>query len=107
MICPNCKQKLEKFDNSYKCSDKHSFDIYGIGDGKYELCVTFLGEHGEYKISNYKLNVVINEDFNKNSLKYNICYEYYIEKKLAVNLSMKYHYSEAGIRKILKMSRLK
>lgn len=39
----------------------------------------------------------------KNSLKYNICYEYYIEKKLAVNLSMKYHYSEAGIRKILKI----
>ena len=37
------------------------------------------------------------------SLKYNICYEYYIEKKLAVNLYMKYHYSEAGIRKILKM----
>ena len=39
----------------------------------------------------------------KNSLKYNICYEYYIEKKMAINLSIKYHYSEAGIRKILKI----
>jgi len=38
----------------------------------------------------------------KNSIKYNICYEYYIEKKIAINLSMKYNYSEAGIRKILK-----
>ena len=39
----------------------------------------------------------------KNSIKYDICYEYYIEKKMAINLSMKYHYSEAGIRKILKI----
>ena len=39
----------------------------------------------------------------KGSIKYNICYEYYIEKKMAINLSMKYHYSEAGIRKILKI----
>ena len=39
----------------------------------------------------------------KDSVKYNICYEYYIEKKIAINLSMKYHYSEAGIRKILKI----
>ncbi len=39
----------------------------------------------------------------KNSINYNICYEYYIEKKIAINLSMKYHYSEAGIRKILKV----
>ena len=38
----------------------------------------------------------------KNSIIYNICYEYYIEKKMAINISMKYHYSEAGIRKILK-----
>ena len=39
----------------------------------------------------------------KNSIKYNICYEYYIEKRMAINLSLKYHYSEAGIRKILKI----
>lgn len=39
----------------------------------------------------------------KFSIKYNICYEYYIEKKMAINLSLKYHYSEAGIRKILKV----
>ena len=39
----------------------------------------------------------------KDSIKYKICYEYYIEKKIAINLSMKYHYSEAGIRKILKI----
>ena len=27
MICPNCKRKLIRIDNSYKCSNKHSFDI--------------------------------------------------------------------------------
>ena len=36
----------------------------------------------------------------KDSDKYKICYEYYIEKKGAVALSIKYNYSEAGIRKI-------
>ena len=39
----------------------------------------------------------------KGNIRYNICYEYYIEKKMAISLSMKYHYSEAGIRKILKI----
>jgi 23S rRNA (guanine745-N1)-methyltransferase len=27
MICPNCKEKLQKIDNSYKCKNNHSFDI--------------------------------------------------------------------------------
>ncbi len=36
----------------------------------------------------------------KNSDKYKICYDYFVLKKSAVNLSMKYIYSEAGIRKI-------
>lgn len=36
----------------------------------------------------------------KDSDKYKICYEYFVEKKSAVSLSMKYAYSEAGIRKI-------
>ena len=36
----------------------------------------------------------------KNSTKYKICYEYFVEKKSAIYLSMKYNYSEAGIRKI-------
>lgn len=36
----------------------------------------------------------------KNSDKYKICYEYYVLKKSAINLSIKYVYSEAGIRKI-------
>ena len=36
----------------------------------------------------------------KNSDKYRICYDYFIDKKSAINLSMKYNYSEAGIRKI-------
>ena len=27
MICPNCKTKLQKIDNSYKCKNNHSFDI--------------------------------------------------------------------------------
>ena len=36
----------------------------------------------------------------KNSLKYKICYEFYIKKKSVVSLSIKYNYTEAGIRKI-------
>lgn len=36
----------------------------------------------------------------KDSDKYKICYDYFIEKKSALNLSYKYNYSEAGIRKI-------
>lgn len=42
------------------------------------------------------LNVV-----DKDSDKYKICYEYYILKNGAISLSMKYNYSEPGIRKIL------
>lgn len=38
---------------------------------------------------------------NKDSDKYKICYEYYILKIGAISLSMKYSYSEPGIRKIL------
>lgn len=36
----------------------------------------------------------------KDSIKYKICYEYFVLKKSAISLSMKYAYSEAGIRKI-------
>ena len=36
----------------------------------------------------------------KDSIKYKICYDYFIEKKSALSLSYKYNYSEAGIRKI-------
>jgi len=36
----------------------------------------------------------------KDSEKYAICYDFYINKKSTVALSMKYNYSEAGIRKI-------
>ena len=36
----------------------------------------------------------------KDSDKYKICYEYFVDKKSAIYLSMKYVYSEAGIRKI-------
>ena len=41
------------------------------------------------------LNVV-----EKNSTKYRICYEFYIEKESDVSLSFKYNYSVPGIRKI-------
>lgn len=27
ILCPICKEKLEKIDNSYKCKNNHSFDI--------------------------------------------------------------------------------
>lgn len=36
----------------------------------------------------------------KNSTQYKICYEFYIERKSTVSLSMKYGYSEPAIRKI-------
>lgn len=36
----------------------------------------------------------------KNSLKYQICYDYFINKDNAIYLGHKYNYSEAGIRKI-------
>lgn len=36
----------------------------------------------------------------KDSDKYKICYDYFINKKSALNLSLKYNYSEVGIRKI-------
>ena len=36
----------------------------------------------------------------KDSDKYKICYEYFIEKKSAVALSMKYNYTESGIKKL-------
>ena len=36
----------------------------------------------------------------KDSVQYKICYDYFINKKSALNLSLKYNYSEVGIRKI-------
>ena len=27
LICPICKNKLQKIDNTYKCQNNHSFDI--------------------------------------------------------------------------------
>ena len=36
----------------------------------------------------------------KGSIKYNICYDFFIEKQNAVYLAYKYKYTEAGIRKI-------
>lgn len=36
----------------------------------------------------------------KDSEKYKICYDFYIEKKSIISLSMKYNYTEIGIRKI-------
>ena len=38
----------------------------------------------------------------KDSHKYKICYDYYIDLKSAISLSMKYHYTEYGIRQICK-----
>lgn len=36
----------------------------------------------------------------KNSLKYSICYDFFIKRKSAISLALKYNYSEVGIRKI-------
>jgi len=49
------------------------------------------------------------EDFNntilrvveKDSDKYKICYDFFINKENAVSLGYKYHYTEHGIRKII------
>lgn len=38
----------------------------------------------------------------KDSDKYKICYDFFIKKKSAISLSMKYNYSEMGIRQITK-----
>jgi hypothetical protein len=37
----------------------------------------------------------------KDSVKYSIAYDYFIKKQAALNLSYKYNYTEAGIRKML------
>lgn len=36
----------------------------------------------------------------KDSLKYKICYDFYMNKKSVISLALKYNYTEAGIRKI-------
>ena len=36
----------------------------------------------------------------KNSMKYKICYDFYINKKSIISLALKYNYTESGIRKI-------
>ena len=48
----------------------------------------------------YLFNETILKVTDKDSQKYKICYDYFINKKSAINLSMIYNYSEAGIRKI-------
>lgn len=45
-------------------------------------------------------NETILKVVDKDSLKYKICYEFYIEKKSDLSLSFKYNYSVSGIRKI-------
>lgn len=48
-----------------------------------------------------QFNETILKVVEKDSDKYKICYEYFILKKNAINLSIKYIYSVAGIRKII------
>ena len=45
-------------------------------------------------------NETILKVVDQDSLKYKICYDYFILKKSAISLSLKYSYSDAGIRKI-------
>lgn len=47
-------------------------------------------------------NETILKVLDKDSIKYKICYDFFIKKKSAISLSMSYHYSEAGIRMITK-----
>ncbi len=47
-------------------------------------------------------NETILKIVDKDSDKYKICYDFFINKKSAISLSMKYNYSEAGIRMITK-----
>ena len=45
-------------------------------------------------------NQLVLKIVDKRSLKYEICYEFYVNRKSAINLALKYNYSEPGIRKI-------
>ena len=45
-------------------TDKHSFDLYGIGNGKYELNITILGEYGEYIVTKNIINVICQSEIN-------------------------------------------
>ena len=47
-------------------------------------------------------NETILKVVDKDSYKYKICYDYYIEIKSAVSLGLKYHYTDYGIRQICK-----
>ncbi len=47
-----------------------------------------------------EFNRTILEVVGKDSDKYNICYDFFIKKENAISLGYKYHYTEAGIRKI-------
>ena len=47
-----------------------------------------------------EFNKSILQVVHKDSLKYNVCYDYFIERENAIFLGRKYSYSEAGIRKI-------
>lgn len=45
-------------------------------------------------------NQLVLKIVDKRSLKYEICYDFYVNRKSAINLALKYNYSEPGIRKI-------
>lgn len=85
--------KISIIENGYETNslpkifmtDKHSFDLYGIGYGKYELNITFLGEHGEYIVTKNIINVVGQRE--TNNLEYNV--EQFNENDFSVKVRIK------------------
>ena len=100
MICPNCKKKLQKINNSYKCENNHSFDISkqgyvnlllntsNSGDNKEMINSrhTFL-EKGYY---NQLLNEIINiiKNINVNNILDIGCGEGYYDRGIKNNLDV-------------------
>lgn len=47
LICPICKEKLDRYDNSYKCINNHSFDISKSGYTNLLISKTNSGDNKE------------------------------------------------------------
>ena len=116
-VCPNCKEQLNKFENSYRCKNNHSFDIArqgyvnllpvnkkhsdNPGDSKNMVLArrAFL-ESGYYECFSDKLNELV-EEASANSRKLSIldcgCGEGYYDGKLIEKLDkLKTNYKLLG-----------
>ena len=114
--CPVCNQKLNKMDKTYKCANKHSFDISSKGytnlmlanqsfsdasgdDKEMVLSRKEFFELDKYKCLKNKLLQVINSYLNKEKINFLdiACGEGYYTNFLHENLSKKYEIETYGI----------